>query len=199
MGCEGSACRQSANSPADQQLWLWRIRYGSNRAGRIAVTEHMTGPSASECRPALAAGRRVMPTGHGLWWLLGLDQGGDRWIAWSRHERSPVGLERPGCMAPYGSGAAAPGGALRAIDSLACPRSWRTFGPRRLRRQSELGLAATQRDTAADTADSRSNRSVGDDSTDRAQPDQDVEHDLPRLGRRIGANDGHSAGAKESS
>jgi hypothetical protein len=32
------------------------------------------------------------------------------------------------------SGAAAPGGALRAIDSSARPRSWRTFGRRHLRR-----------------------------------------------------------------
>jgi hypothetical protein len=37
---------------------------------------------------------------------------------------------------PRGSGAAAPSGALRAIDSTARPRSWRAFGPRRLRRQS---------------------------------------------------------------
>jgi hypothetical protein len=29
-----------------------------------------------------------------------------------------------------GSGAAAPSGALRAIDSTACPRSWRIYGPR---------------------------------------------------------------------
>jgi hypothetical protein len=33
---------------------------------------------------------------------------------------------------PRGSGAAAPSGALRAIDASARPRSWRTFGPRRL-------------------------------------------------------------------
>jgi hypothetical protein len=35
-------------------------------------------------------------------------------------------------------------GALRAIDLSARPRSWRTFSPRRLRRQSEPGLVATQ-------------------------------------------------------
>jgi hypothetical protein len=44
---------------------------------------------------------------------------------------------------PQGSGAAAPSGALRAIDSTARPRSWRTCGPRRLRRQSQPALAAT--------------------------------------------------------
>jgi hypothetical protein len=39
-------------------------------------------------------------------------------------------------MAPLrGSGAARPGGALRAIDSFRRSRSWRTFGPRRLRRR----------------------------------------------------------------
>ena len=38
---------------------------------------------------------------------------------------------------PQGSGAAAPGGALRAIDSSASLRSWRTCGPCRLRRQSQ--------------------------------------------------------------
>ena len=36
-----------------------------------------------------------------------------------------------------GSGAAAPGGALCAIDASARPRFWRTCGPRILRRQSE--------------------------------------------------------------
>jgi hypothetical protein len=41
-------------------------------------------------------------------------------------------------LCPFGgSGAAAPQGALRAIDPSARPRSWRTFGPRRLRRQSQ--------------------------------------------------------------
>jgi hypothetical protein len=56
---------------------------------------------------------------------------------------------RPGApfplgMPPRGSGVAAPGGALRAIDASARPRSWRTCGPRRLRRQSQPGLVATQ-------------------------------------------------------
>src|SRR6266540_3199530 len=45
---------------------------------------------------------------------------------------------------PWGRGAAAPQGALRAIDSSARPRFWRTFGPRRLRRQYEPALAAAQ-------------------------------------------------------
>ena len=62
-------------------------------------------------------------------------------------QRTPVGST---CLSlrpdgpPRGSGAAAPHGALRAIDSSACPRSWRTCGPRRLRRQSEPDLVATQ-------------------------------------------------------
>jgi hypothetical protein len=43
-----------------------------------------------------------------------------------------------------GSGAARPSCALRAIDSSACPRSWRTCGPRRLQRQSQPTLVATQ-------------------------------------------------------
>jgi hypothetical protein len=50
----------------------------------------------------------------------------------------------PPAGGPRGSGAAAPGGALRAIDPSAWPRSWRTFGPRRLRRQSRPALVATQ-------------------------------------------------------
>ena len=45
---------------------------------------------------------------------------------------------------PRGNGAAAPQGALRAIHSSACPRSWRTCGPRRLRRQSQACLVAAQ-------------------------------------------------------
>jgi hypothetical protein len=126
MACERSARRQSANSPADQQLWLWIIRYGANRAGCMAVTEHITGPSASECCTALAAGRRVMPTGCGFWWLLG-------WIkavpgvSPRRFTDGPCGFGASGAVwPPRGSGAAAPGGALRAIDASARPRSWRT-------------------------------------------------------------------------
>jgi len=48
-----------------------------------------------------------------------------------------------------GGGAAAPSGALRAFHPSARPRSWRTFGPRRLRRQSQRALVITQRDTGA--------------------------------------------------
>jgi hypothetical protein len=48
-------------------------------------------------------------------------------------------------VAPLGgSGAARPSGALRAIDASARPRSWRTCGPSRLRRQSQPALVATQ-------------------------------------------------------
>jgi hypothetical protein len=59
----------------------------------------------------------------------------------------PVGRKNRGRLAPLrGSGAAAPGGALRAIDPSARPRSWRTCGPRRLRRQSQRAVVATQSD-----------------------------------------------------
>jgi hypothetical protein len=57
----------------------------------------------------------------------------------------PVGRKTRGRLAPRrGSGAAAPSGALRAIDPSARPRSWRTFGPRRLRRHSDTARIATQ-------------------------------------------------------
>jgi hypothetical protein len=60
---------------------------------------------------------------------------------------APRGASRPQTprptSPPRGSGAARPQGALRAIDASACPHSWRTFGPRRLRRQLEDGLVAT--------------------------------------------------------
>jgi hypothetical protein len=49
---------------------------------------------------------------------------------------------------PSGGDAARPSGALRAVDSSACPRCWRTCGPHRLRRQSQPDLAATQRGRA---------------------------------------------------
>ena len=45
---------------------------------------------------------------------------------------------------PRGSGASARQGALRAIDSFRRSRSWRTCGPRRLRRQSQPPLTITQ-------------------------------------------------------
>jgi len=62
--------------------------------------------------------------------------------------RPPRGASRPRFLRPTSptqrSGAARPSGCLRAIDSMAWPRSWRTAGPRRLRRQSKPALAATQ-------------------------------------------------------
>jgi hypothetical protein len=59
----------------------------------------------------------------------------------------PVGRNNRARLAPLGgSGAARPSGALRAIDSTACPRSWQAFGLRRLRRQSQPALVATQCD-----------------------------------------------------
>ena len=50
----------------------------------------------------------------------------------------PVGRKNRGRLAPYG-GVVRPGrvDALRAIDPSPRPRSWRTCGPRRLRRQSK--------------------------------------------------------------
>jgi hypothetical protein len=63
---------------------------------------------------------------------------------------APRGASRPQTPRltgpPRGSGAAAPEGALRAIDSTARPHSWRTFGPRRLRRQSDADHIVTQRE-----------------------------------------------------
>jgi len=58
--------------------------------------------------------------------------------------RYPLAGRRPvtaGC-APLGSGAARPSGALRAIDSTACPRSWRTCGPRRRWNYPKLSRSA---------------------------------------------------------
>jgi len=102
MGCEGSARCQGANRPPDQQLWSWSIRYGSNRAGRMAVTEHIPGLSAMSPVPTLAAGARVMPTRAWLLVAARLDQGRDRWIAWSFYARSPWVWNVWGCMPPSG-------------------------------------------------------------------------------------------------
>ena len=100
--CEGSARCQSANSLTDQQLWPWSISYGSNLAGRIGVTEHITGPSASECCTRARGRQRVMSTWRGFCWAARLEQGHDRWIAWSLYGRSSVGSERPGLYGPLG-------------------------------------------------------------------------------------------------
>jgi len=48
----------------------------------------------------------------------------------------PVGRKTAADWPRRGSGASARQGALRAIDSFRPSRSWRTYGPRRLRRQS---------------------------------------------------------------
>jgi len=48
-----------------------------------------------------------------------------------------------GSWPPRGSGAAGPSGALRAIDGTTRPRSWRAFGLRRRRWQSEPVLLVT--------------------------------------------------------
>jgi hypothetical protein len=98
MGCEGSARRQSANSPAEQQLWSWSVRHGSTLAGRIAVTQHSTALTAHECCSRARGRRKVKPTR--AW-------GRRAWRVWSLHGRSPTGWERLGCVAPRRSGAAA--------------------------------------------------------------------------------------------
>ena len=81
------------------------------------------------------------------------------WTAASPLAVPPRGASRPQkprpTSPPRGSGAAAPSGALRAIDPSARPRSWRTCGPRRLRRQSEPDLVATHRGTHARRAATR--------------------------------------------
>src|SRR5919112_720465 len=51
-------------------------------------------------------------------------------------------------LSPGGSGAAAPGGALRALNSSVRPRRWRAFGRRRLRRRSPPDPLASHSDSA---------------------------------------------------
>src|ERR671911_506600 len=84
-------------------------------AGCIAVTQHITGHSAHESRTRARGGRKghgdpAVASGGPLGWIKAVT--GDRR---SLHGRSPVGSERPGLYAPRGSGAARPGGVLRAI------------------------------------------------------------------------------------
>ena len=99
-GCERSATRRSANSPAELQRWFPDIRYGSNLAGsHSGNSAHYWSLGLVSVVPALAAG--------GSWprrpraWLLGVRLG---WImavegiAWSLHGQLPMGSERPGCM-----------------------------------------------------------------------------------------------------
>jgi hypothetical protein len=110
--------------------------------GRIAVTEHIPGLSADESLTH-ARGRQKGHTDPGVasGWAARLDHGGDR----GSPGRFMHGLGASGAVClPQGNGAAAPSSALRAIDPSARPRSWRTFGPRHLRRQSEPDLVATQ-------------------------------------------------------
>jgi hypothetical protein len=145
MGCGRSVRRQSAKSLADQQVWLWSIRYGLNWAGRIAVTEHIAGPRSVSVVAALAAGGGSCRPGCGFWWLLGWIKAvtGDRR---SLHGRSPVGSERPGLYTL--SGSVRPRRVVRFARLI--HRRVRAFGPafgrRRLRRQFQPDLLATQRD-----------------------------------------------------
>ena len=71
-------------------------------AGRMAVTEHITDPSAGECRIRARGRRKGHADPGGLLMGRSVDQDRDRWIAWSLHGRSPVGSERPGCTPPSG-------------------------------------------------------------------------------------------------
>jgi hypothetical protein len=74
-----------------------------------------------------------------------------------------VSRKNGGLLGPLrGCGAARPQGALRAIDSTACPHSWRTCGPRRLRRQSDADGIATERGcSVAEGVEAASGRSDG--------------------------------------
>jgi hypothetical protein len=63
-------------------------------------------------------------------------------ISTNAHRSSSVPLR--------GNGASARQGALRAIDSFRPSRSWRTCGPRRLRRQSAPSLVATHGERCLD-------------------------------------------------
>src|SRR5829696_3351658 len=75
-----------------------------------------------------------------------------------------LGDPSPLVMPPSGSGASARQGALRAIDSFRRSRFWRTFGPRRLRRQSQPGSVATQALAAAGAGRSTPHGSADDGS-----------------------------------
>jgi len=71
---------------------------------------------------------------------------GDRLVA------SWTGLGASGAGWPHaGSGAAGRGDAVRAIDASGCPRSRRTCGPRRLRRQLKRAWVAAHGGTAWST------------------------------------------------
>jgi hypothetical protein len=101
---KGSARRQSANSSADQHLGHRVSGMARFWAGRMAVTEHITDPSAGECRIRARGRRKGHADPRDFWWPARVDQDRYRWIAWSLHGRSPVGSERPGCTPTLGSG-----------------------------------------------------------------------------------------------
>jgi hypothetical protein len=149
MGCEGSARRQSANRSPDQQRWYRSIWYGSNRAGRMAVTEHITGPSAHERRTS----RSRQVEGHadpgGLLVGRSVDQGSYRWIAWSLHGRSPLGSERPRVYALRGVERPRRVVRFARFNASARPRLWAGLRRRRLRRRPQPALVATQGGAAA--------------------------------------------------
>ena len=92
-----------------------------------------------------SAGIRKTPTGrYKVWWRLDDGSQGSQTFG-TRDAARDFKNDLLARLAPRGDGAAAPGGALRAIDSSARPRSWRTCGPRRLRRQFQSAAVATWR------------------------------------------------------
>jgi DNA-binding transcriptional ArsR family regulator len=117
--------------------------------------------SALSTWPCLLCGNPLAPTG-----------------CLERHPSVPGSQAPSSAWPPWGSGAAAPSGALRAIDPSAQPRFGPAFGRRRLRRQSEPALVATQ---GGATGVARRGQ----------QPERDVHGDAHRLtrfrNRKVGA------------
>ena len=135
-GCKGSARHQSANRPAEQRLCRGLSGYGSMRAGRIAVTQHIPGLSACESRTH-ACGRRKGHADPGVasgwatrWSKAVTGESPGRFMdghPWVRSVR--------GCMAPSGR-VVRPGRAVRFVRLIhrRVRALWRMCGPRRLRR-----------------------------------------------------------------
>ena len=116
---------------------------GHNQTERLLTcqTRRPTRPARTALvRPRLTVGSQLLNSRLQVRVLPGAQQ-----LSGAQHSSSSVapsgGVERPGRE-----------DALRAIDPSACPRSWRTCGPRRLRRQSEPDLVATQGGATAGTA-----------------------------------------------
>jgi hypothetical protein len=104
--------------------------------GRIAVTQHIPGPSAHERRtPRTQQAEGSCRPGRGFWSAARLDQGRDSGSPGRFMDGRPWVWSVRGCRPSRGSGVTAPGGALRGIDHRRVPAFRWTFGPRRLRRQ----------------------------------------------------------------